>query len=69
MGDGCFFAMYGCPKHGGPADGHVIPGRVSKVCLFVCFITLRPNSTAMVMVGWSVYLTTLSKMILFIPLI
>ena len=27
--------------------------------LFVCFIALRHKSTAMVMAGWSVYLTTL----------
>ena len=29
------------------------------VCLFVCFVALRPKSTAMVMVGRSVHLTTL----------
>ncbi|KAL4218343.1 hypothetical protein ACF0H5_023080 [Mactra antiquata] len=23
-GDGCFIAEYGCPNHGGPADGHAI---------------------------------------------
>jgi hypothetical protein len=23
-GDGCFMAKYGCPKHGGPTDGHVL---------------------------------------------
>lgn len=23
-GDGCFAASYGCPKHGGPADGHAL---------------------------------------------
>ena len=28
-------------------------------CLFVCFVDLRPKSTAMVMVGGSVHLTTL----------
>ena len=28
------------------------------VCLFVCNVALRPKSTAMVMVGWSVDLTT-----------
>ena len=28
-------------------------------CLFVCFVALRPKSTAMVMAGWSVHLTTL----------
>ena len=27
--------------------------------LFVCFVALRPKSTAMVMAGQSVYLTTL----------
>ena len=29
------------------------------LCLFVCFVALRPKSTAMVMVGRSVHLTTL----------
>lgn len=29
-GDGCFNAMYGCPRHGGPADGHVIPGKITR---------------------------------------
>ncbi|XP_045203138.2 uncharacterized protein LOC123556462 [Mercenaria mercenaria] len=24
VGDGCYMAMYGCPKHGGPADGHIL---------------------------------------------
>ena len=28
-------------------------------CLFVCFVALRPKSTAMVMAGWSVHLTTI----------
>ena len=28
-------------------------------CLFVCFVALRPKSTAMVMAGGSVHLTTL----------
>ena len=27
--------------------------------LFVCFVALRPKSTAMVIAGWSVHLTTL----------
>ena len=31
----------------------------SFVCLFVCFVALRPKSTAMVMAGWSVHLNTL----------
>ena len=26
--------------------------------VFVCFVALRPKLTAMVMVGWSVHLTT-----------
>ena len=25
-GEGCFVSTYGCPKHSGPADGHVVPG-------------------------------------------
>ena len=29
------------------------------VCLFVCFVALHPKSTAMVMAGRSVLLTTL----------
>ena len=32
---------------------------LSCVCLFVCFVALRPKSTAKVMAGRSVYLTTL----------
>ena len=32
---------------------------VSSYCLFVCFVALRPKSTAMVMAGRSVHLTTL----------
>ena len=28
------------------------------VCLFVCFVALRPKSTAMVIAGRSVHLTT-----------
>ena len=27
------------------------------VCLFVCFVALRPKSAAMVIAGWSVHLT------------
>ena len=30
-----------------------------EVCLFACFVALRPKSTAMVMAGQSVHLTTL----------
>ena len=30
-----------------------------NVCLFVCFVALRPKSTAMVIAGRSVHLTTL----------
>ena len=33
------------------------PG-VEGVCLFVCFVALRPKSTAMVIAGQSVHLTT-----------
>ena len=32
---------------------------ISFVCLFVCFVALRPTSTAMVIAGRSVHLTTL----------
>ena len=31
----------------------------AKCCLFVCFVALRPKSTAMVRAGRSVHLTTL----------
>ena len=31
----------------------------SDICLFVCFVALRPKSTAMVIAGRSVHLTTL----------
>ena len=31
---------------------------VVSLCLFVCFVALRPKSTAMVMAGRSVHLTT-----------
>ena len=30
----------------------------NSFCLFVCFVALRPKSTAMVMAGRSVHLTT-----------
>ena len=30
-----------------------------EAVLFVCFVALRPKSTAMVRAGWSVHLTTL----------
>ena len=30
-----------------------------SICLFVCFVALRPKSTAMVIAGRSVHLTTL----------
>ena len=32
---------------------------IRYICLFVCFVALRPKSTAMVMAGRSVHLTTL----------
>ena len=32
---------------------------LEKFVLFVCFVALRPKSTAMVIAGWSVHLTTL----------
>ena len=33
--------------------------KIDKFVLFVCFVVLRPKSTAKVMVGRSVHLTTL----------
>ena len=38
---------------------HQNPEFRNFVCLFVCFVALRPKSTAMVMAGQSVHLTTL----------
>ena len=42
---------------------HVVHNRIALdkelFCLFVCFVALRPKSTAMVMWGRSVHLTTL----------
>ena len=38
-------------KQGGSSQSHN--------CLFVCFVALRPKSTAMVIAGRSVHLTTL----------
>ena len=32
---------------------------LADIVLFVCFVALRPKSTAMVMAGWSVDLPTL----------
>ena len=29
-GDGCFMARYGCPKHGGPSNGHVTNGKIFR---------------------------------------
>ena len=37
----------------------IIPYLPIFVCLFVCFVALRPKSTAMVMAGQSFHLTTL----------
>ena len=36
-----------------------VTGSYSLPCLFVCFVALRPKSTAMVIAGQSVHLTTL----------
>ena len=38
---------------------HTLDGIQTDSCLFVCFVALRPKSTAMVMAGRSVNLTTL----------
>ena len=37
---------------------HHLAGATIYFCLFVCFVALRPKSTAMVMAGPSVHLTT-----------
>ena len=37
----------------------IVKGWSLFVCLFVCFVALRPKSTAMVIAGRSVHLTTL----------
>ena len=42
------------------AQYFVWPGfKLLAKVLFVCFVALHPKSTAMVMAGWSVHLTTL----------
>ena len=38
---------------------YMFPLKYWFVCLFVCFVALRPKSTAMVIAGRSVHLTTL----------
>ena len=40
------------------ASGILLPGMLF-ICLFVCFVALSPKSTAMVIAGRSVHLTTL----------
>ena len=40
-------------------DRDGITPRSCLFCLFVCFVALRPKSTAMVMAGRSVHITTL----------
>ena len=37
----------------------ILDGFTFKICLFVCFVALRPKSTAMVIAERSVHLTTL----------
>ena len=45
---------------------YILSVKINLLCdvCFVCFVALRPKSTAMVMAGWSVHLTTffLSKL-------
>ena len=41
------------------AEFDVVSLIVLFVCLFVCFVALRPKSTAMVMAGRSIHLSTL----------
>ena len=40
-------------------DMIICPVRTSQIPSFVCFVALRPKSTAMIMAGRSVHLTTL----------
>ena len=47
----CLLACYGAP----------LISLVSMMLLFVCFVALPPKSTAMVIVGRSVHLTTLFR--------
>ena len=35
------------------------PNKINRFCLFVCIVALRPKSTAMVIAGRSVHLSTL----------
>ena len=56
-----------CAQHDYHANSHNTlfikvgnrPVNMHIVCLFVCFVALRPKSTAMVIAGQSVHLTTL----------
>ena len=36
-----------------------VSSQIQWICLFVCLVALRPKSTAMVIAGGSVHLTTL----------
>ena len=36
----------------------IVKSAMEKFCLFVCFVALRPKSTALAMAGRSVHLTT-----------
>ena len=38
---------------------YALHANIILICLFVCFVALHPKSTAMVIAGWSVHLTTL----------
>ena len=38
---------------------YIYISRSRSICLFVCFVALRPKSTAMVIAGRSVHLSTL----------
>ena len=42
-----------------PSLIRAFPAYIYKVKTFVCFVALRPKSTAMVIAGWSVHLATL----------
>ena len=54
----CILASAGLPEP--PlVDDHGISNKILFVCLFVWLVALRPMSTAMVIAGRSVHLTTL----------
>ena len=54
-----FYKTYVVGTQKNRLDETVLLSTQNPCCLFVCFVALRPKSTAMVIAGWSVHLTTL----------